>query len=116
MFLYKFIYNGTLRNAEHFRRLYGIARPEVMHWAHKNGYNSGCAVVILIIFGMQAQLQQLYATIASAKFVAHSEGEIRAENWTWVKINIFLTKIGAISINQLLDSYCRYLMQEVTVL
>jgi len=53
---------------------------------------------------------------ASVKFVAHSEGEIRAKNWTWVKINIFLTKIGAISINQLLDSYCRYLMQEVTVL
>ena len=50
---------------------------------------------------------------ASAKFVAHSEGEIGADNWTWVKINIFLTKI---SINQLLDSYCRYLMQEVTVL
>ena len=53
---------------------------------------------------------------ASAKFVAHSKGEIRADNWTWVKINIFLTKIGAISINQLLDGYCRYLMQEVTVL
>ena len=53
---------------------------------------------------------------ASAKFVAHSEGEIWADNWTWVKINIFLTKIGAISINQLLDSYCRYLIQEVTVL
>ena len=53
---------------------------------------------------------------ASAKFVAHSEGEIRADNWTWVKINIFLTKIGAISINQLLDSYCRYFMQEEIVL
>ena len=53
---------------------------------------------------------------ASAKFIAHSQGEIGADNWTWVKINIFLTKIGAISINQLLDSYCRYLMQEVTVL
>ena len=53
---------------------------------------------------------------ASAKFVAHSEGEIRADNRTWMKINIFLTKIGAISINQFLDSYCRYLMQEVTVL
>ena len=63
-----------------------------MHWAHKNGYNN-----------------------ASAKFVAHS-GEIWADNWTSVKINIFLTKIGAISINQLLDSYGGYLMQEVTVL
>ena len=52
---------------------------------------------------------------ASAKFVAHSEGEIGADNWTSVKINIF-TKTGAISINQLLDSYCRYLMQEVIVL
>ena len=84
-----------------------------MHWAHKNGYNSGYAVVILIIFGMQAHLQQLYTSV---KFVVHSEGEIRADNWTWVKMNIFLTKTGAISINQLLDSYCRYLMQEVTVL
>jgi len=53
---------------------------------------------------------------ASAKFIAHSKGEIGADNWTRVKINIFLTKIGAISINQLLVSYCRYLMQEVTVL
>jgi len=53
---------------------------------------------------------------ASVKFVAHSEGEVRADNWTWVKINIFLTKIGAISINQLLGSYCTYFMQEVTVL
>jgi len=70
-----------------------------MHWAHKNGYNSGCAIVILIIFGMQAQLQQLYN--ASAKFVAHPEREIAADN-------IILTKIGAISINQLLDSYCIY--------
>jgi len=40
---------------------------------------------------------------ASVKFVAHSEGD-RVDNWTEVKINIFLTKIGAISINQL-DSY-----------
>jgi len=37
---------ARIRNAEHFRRLCGIARAEVMHWAHKNGYNSGCAVVI----------------------------------------------------------------------
>jgi len=55
---------------------------------------------------------------ASTKFVAHLEGEIEPDNWTWVKMNmyIFLTKIGDISIKQLLDSYCRYFMQEVTVL
>jgi len=53
---------------------------------------------------------------ASAKFVAHAEGEIGADNWTWVKTQHLPHKIGAISINQLLDSYCRYLMQEVTVL
>jgi len=53
---------------------------------------------------------------AHAKFVAHSEGEIGVDNLTGVKMNIFLTKIGAISIKQHLDSYCRYLMQEVTVL
>ena len=55
---------------------------------------------------------------ASTKFVAHLEGELGPDNWTWVKMNmyIFLTKIGDISIKQLLDSYCRYFMQEVTVL
>ena len=74
---------ARIHNTEHFRRLCGIARLEVMHWAHKNGYNSGCAEVILIIFGMQAQLQQLHVcNHASAKFVAYSEGEIRADNWT----------------------------------
>ena len=105
-----------IRNAEHFRRLCGKARPEVMHWAHKNCYNSRCAVASdFDYFWYASSPTAAVRNNASAKFVAHSEGEIRADNWTWVKINI-LTKIGAISINQLLDSYCRYFMQEVTVL
>ena len=46
------------RNAEHFPRLCGIARQEVMHYHTRMVItNSGCAVLILIIFGMQAQLQ-----------------------------------------------------------
>ena len=36
---------ARIHNMEHFQRLCGITRPEVMHWPHKN-YNSGCAVVI----------------------------------------------------------------------
>ena len=32
-----------------------------MKWSHKKGYIFGCGVVIIILFGMQAQLQQVYA-------------------------------------------------------
>jgi len=68
---------------------------------------------------MQAQLSTAVCNnIACAKFAAHSEGEIGPDNWTRVKMNIFLTKIDAIAIDQLLDSYiyCRYFTREVTLL
>jgi len=49
---------------------------------------------------------------ASTKFVAHLEGEIEPDNWTWVKMNmhIFLTKIGDISNNSwtaIVDTLCK---------
>ena len=65
---------APIRNAEHFRRLCVIAGPEVMHWAHKNGYNSG-SDSDYFWYASSAT-----AANASAKFVAHSEGEIRADN------------------------------------
>jgi len=52
-----------------------------MHRARKNGYNSGCASD-LDYFWYASSATAAVRNNASEKFVAHSEGEIRADNWT----------------------------------
>ena len=43
-----------------------------MHSPHKNGYNSGCAAVILIILGMQSSAAAAVHNYACVKLVAYS--------------------------------------------
>jgi len=71
---------ARIRNAEHFRRLCGIARPEVMHWAQKKRVITPDVLQWFRLF-LVCKLSCTQQNYASAKFVAHSEELTTGLEW-----------------------------------